>query len=86
MSERIKQIYVSKKTLRRLYWLQNLSKQTCGNITDAEGNVRAMITVDEIADNILNKWIETEHPNIAKLEKRLNALEDQLVIELLNSK
>jgi hypothetical protein len=77
MSERIKQIYVSAKTKRRLYWISKL----------INGDISAdrKITQDEIADRMISEGIEKAYPNIITLEKRLNALEDQLVCELLEN-
>lgn len=69
------EIYVSSKTKRRLFWIKKLS--------DEHG---PPATIDEIGDNLLNQKIEEKYPAIKTLEKRLDALEDQLIVELLNPK
>jgi len=68
---RSKEIYVSSKTKRRLYWLSQLEQDKA-----AESKIT---TQDEMAEHLLNEKTETDYPNITILEKRLNALEDQLV-------
>ena len=68
-----KEIYVSGQTKRRLFWILELEKQKVKNVT-----------LDEIADRLLNARIEADYPNMKVLEKRLDALEGQLVSELLN--
>lgn len=72
---RDRQIYVSKQTKTRLFWIREVEQDTA-----AEGKI---ITTDEIADRLLNEIIEAKYPNMKTLEKRLNTLEDQLVSELL---
>lgn len=49
-----------------------------------DGVVRPQLSTDEIADDLLNQKIEELYPNIKVLEKRLDALEGQLIGELLN--
>lgn len=72
-----KEIYVSGKTKKRLFWLKQLFDQE----RHSEENI---ITLDAIADRLLNEKIEADYPNIKILEKRLDALEGQLISELLN--
>ncbi len=66
-------IYISPKTKRRLRWLRQLEKSEA-----------RIVTSDEIAERLINEKIEQDFPNIAILEKRMNALEDQLLFELLD--
>ncbi len=68
---RTKQIYVSLKTARRLRWLREVEK-SAGRI----------VTTDEIAERLLNEKIEADYPSIVSMEKRMNVLEDQMVMEL----
>jgi hypothetical protein len=65
------EIYVTPETKRRLYLLLKKEKE----------NTRG-VTIDEIADRLINERIEEKYPNFAKMEKKLNALEDQFVLEL----
>lgn len=80
MSIRSKEIYVSGKTKKRLYWIRELK----GDTRVVDGVVRPQLSTDEIADDLLNQKIEELYPNIKVLEKRLDALEGQLIGELLN--
>jgi Mg2+ and Co2+ transporter CorA len=41
-----------------------------------------IITSDEIAERLLNEKIEADFPSIVSMEKRMNALEDQMIMEL----
>ncbi len=64
-------IYLSLKTKRRLRWLREIEK--------SESRI---VTSDEIAERLLNEKIEADYPGIVSMEKRMNALEDQMVMEL----
>lgn len=79
MSIRAKEIYVSSKTKKRLYWVQ----QVVPELHDGDGRIRKL-TQDEIAEALLTEIIEQKYPNIKTLEKRLDALEGQLISELLS--
>ncbi len=68
-------IYLSSKTKRRLRWLRELEKSEA-----------RIVTSDEIAERLLNEKIESDFPSIVSMEKRMNALEDQMVMELGNEK
>lgn len=80
-----KEIYVSAKTKKRLFWIREVVQS---KIPEREPNTMLppayMVTVDEIADTGLNEWMEQKYPNIKTLEKRLDALEGQLITELLS--
>jgi aconitase B len=81
---RSKEIYVSGKTKQRLFWiLQTERNNNAGKIVNTQAETITM-TIDSIADRLLNEIIETKYPNMKTLEKRLDALENQLVNELLN--
>jgi Mg2+ and Co2+ transporter CorA len=67
-----REIYISAKTKKRLFWILQLDKESVRDVT-----------VDSIADGLLNEIIDQKYPNMKVLEKRLDALEDQLVSELL---
>ena len=69
------EIYIQPKTRQRLKWIAALEN-------DAAGGPHNLITRDEVADRLLNERIEELYPNIAKLEKRFKALEDQMIVEL----
>jgi hypothetical protein len=73
VNPRSKEIYVSDKTMRRLFRILKIEKEKVKGVT-----------IDEIADRLLNEKIEHDYPNIAVLEKRMDALEDQFTTELLN--
>lgn len=73
MITRIKEIYISGRTRKRLFWILQLKKET-----------ERDVTIDSIAERLLSEKIEELYPNIKTLEKRLDALEGQLIVELLN--
>ncbi len=73
---RAKEIYVSGKTLRRLIWIQQVEKNVR---TDDQG---FPLTTDAIAERLLNEKMEEAYPSLKSMEKRMNALEDQMVVEL----
>ena len=42
-----------------------------------------ILTIDDIAGRLLDEKIDTDYPQMKTLEKRLDALEGQLICELL---
>jgi hypothetical protein len=86
MNIRSKEIYVSGKTKKRLYWLLQLDsmQQQIREARTGTVNIGSLATTDEIAEFLLNQKIESDFPQIKVLEKRLDALEGQLISELLN--
>lgn len=83
---RDKQIYISGTLRRRLFWLRQLENEKAGAVIPIKHvmDVPRMITIDEIAEKLLNEKIMQDYPNIAILERRLDALEGQLLLELLS--
>lgn len=75
---RDRSIYVSGKTKKRLRWI-------CEHM-NGDAPAEKKINQDLLADQLLNKQMEDLYPNLPKLEKRLAALEDQLISELGNNK
>ncbi len=49
---------------------------------EVEKSQSRIVTSDEIAERLLNEKIEADFPSIVSMEKRMNALEDQMVMEL----
>lgn len=79
-----KEIYVQPKTKERLFNILDIEQEKAyppGSLTQSPPR---RLTVDEIADRMLNERIEQVYPNIGTLEKRLDALTGQLRSELLN--
>jgi hypothetical protein len=68
------EIYISRKTSRRLRWITQIARQTDPG--------QPTITRDEIADRLLNEKIEQEYPNIVELEKEYNKSEIELIEKL----
>ena len=69
LSYRTVSIYVRSDTRQRCHWLAG-SEHGMG------------MTADEVADNILNEWIEKNYPAVIKLEKEINRLKEGLRDEL----
>jgi hypothetical protein len=86
MSIRSKEIYVAPRTKKRLYWIRQLVNPEPGAVIPVKAGeiMPHLATTDEIADSLLNEIIEQKYPNIKILEKRLDALEGQLITELLS--
>jgi Mg2+ and Co2+ transporter CorA len=75
-------IFVNWRTRRRLKWLAKA--RNAARIDFIEGNGenggrKSEVTADWIADQLLNKIIEQEHPEIVQLEKNLDDREAEVI-------
>jgi hypothetical protein len=74
------EIYMTGQLKRRLFWLLDIEKQI------KAGDNHGMVTIDEIVGRLLNEKIEQDYPNIKQMEKKMNALEEQMKVELENQR
>jgi hypothetical protein len=81
MEFREKSIYLSDKLLKRLSWLKKVQKTEL----DPRGFPN-ILTMDALAERLLNEKIEQDYPDIKDLEKRMKALEEQMILELEKQK
>jgi len=82
MSLRSDGIYIQPKTRTRLFHILEIEKDKTRD--ELVTGATARITIDEIADRMLNERIEEVYPNIKSLEKKLDALTNQFRSELAN--
>jgi hypothetical protein len=74
------EIYMTGQLKRRLFWLLQVEKNKRG------GNDHGLVTIDEIVGRLLNEKIEADYPDLKNMEKRMNALESQMLVELEKQK
>lgn len=78
-------IYVSKRTLKRLKWIRAAGLGPALK-NDSTGNVeRLQVTLDQLADLMLNAHIEQNYPGIVPAEKLFYKVEDQAIETLKNT-
>jgi len=78
-------LYVSKKTLRRLKWVREAEGAALYR-TDPETGQTRTITLDELADKILNQFLTTNYPGLVPAEKLLEQAEDQVIQTVKDTK
>jgi len=70
-------IYLDSKLKRRLFWILKLAK-------NKPSEEHGIVTLDEVIGKLLNEKIEQDYPDLPAMEKRMNALEQQMIVELEN--
>ena len=72
-------IYISHEVWRWLRLLAKADKAHPKNAQDSAASGIAMITPDEIADQILRQAIREQHPQLPEHQKEIDKLEKKLV-------
>jgi uncharacterized protein (DUF111 family) len=75
-------IFVNWRTRRRLKWLAKAKNVARLDFTEGDvenGGRKSETTADWIADQLLNKIIEQEHPEIVQLENNLDDREAEVI-------
>jgi hypothetical protein len=78
-------IYVSTEVWR---WLRLLAKAEPApeNANTSYDTISRKVTPDEIADQILRQAIREQHPQLAELQKELDAMEKRTVQALIDQR
>jgi len=84
MGYRTKEINVQPRTRTRLRLTLKLFPQR-GSTRDAGGNTWGM-TVDELADKLLNECVKEKFPDVIKLEKQIEQLEEEACERCANAR
>lgn len=77
-------IYVSKKTLRRLKWLRDAGLAGIKKNAEDSPTERLHPTLDSIAEQFLNEYIEDKFPDVLKVEALMSKAEKEALETLKN--
>jgi hypothetical protein len=76
-------IYVQKRTLKRLKWIRQAGGAEGISVTDHNKYTGELynrgMTLDEMADKLLNEYLEQKYPGLIPAEKLYNKAEDQAI-------
>ena len=72
-------LYVTKRTLRRLKWIR--ATGALDKIYDSMAGTteRSQPTLDELADKLLNEYLEAKYTALVKAEKEYEKAEDHAI-------